>query len=171
MSVEFTTEKCSTVKVLNVGTFADEAKVVSKFGQGCNYETGKCVENFQVDFSIEVENVDGEKKNFHIAFQSLDRSDNIRAYSSSEMTPAAKYGCDSDEDELENFTDYDEEILKVLQEKAENICKEWFDSKIKEKNMDDNAKGIFDVPDCGYETLGEEEDFDREQAEIEAEQE
>jgi hypothetical protein len=126
MTDRLTSKNGNTFEILNAETFADEARIVSKYGQGCNYETGKCVEGFQVDFTIEVEKPDGEKKTFHIAFQSLDRTDNIRAYSSFEMSPASKYGCDSDEVALSEFSDYDEEILHVLQEKAEKECKEWF---------------------------------------------
>ena len=136
MSDKFTTKNGNIVEILNAETFADEARIVSKYGQGCNYETGKCVEGFQVDFSIEVEKTNGEKERFHIAFQSLERSDNMSAYSSSEMSPAAKYGCDSDEVALGEFSDYDEEIFNALQEKAEKECEEWFDSEIKETEED-----------------------------------
>ena len=136
MSDKFTTKMGNTVQILKTESFTDFATIAPKYGQGCNYETGKCVEGFQVDFTIEVEKPDREKKTFHIAFQSLDRTDNIRAYSSFEMSPAAKYGCDSDEVALGEFSDYDEEILNVLQEKAEKECKEWFDSEIKETEED-----------------------------------
>ena len=136
MSDKFTTKMGNTVQILKTESFTDFATIAPKFGQGCNYETGKCVEGFQVDFSIEVEKTNGEKERFHIAFQSLERSDNMSAYSSSEMSPAAKYGCDSDEVALGEFSDYDEEILNVLQEKAEKECKEWFDSEIKETEED-----------------------------------
>lgn len=116
-------------QILKTETFVDAAEIVPKYGQGCNYETGKCVEGFQVDFDIKVSLKSGESKQFHIVFQSLDRSDNLRAYSSSEMSTAGKYGCSSDESErVLTFSDYDEEIIMVLQKKAEKLCKEYFDN-------------------------------------------
>lgn len=118
----------NSLEILKTETFEDYAEIVPKYGQGCNYETGKCVEGYQVDFDIVVTLKSGNSKNFHIVFQSLDRSDNMRAYSSSEMSTAAKYGCDADESvKLWNFTNYDEEIFEILQGKAEKLCKEWFD--------------------------------------------
>jgi len=124
-----TTKKGNSFQILKTESFEDCAEIVSKFGQGCNYETGKCVEGYQVDFDIKVSLKSGEFKQFHIVFQSLDRSDNLRAYGSSEMTTAAKYGCDSDESErLLNFTDYDEEIIEHLKNNAEKLCKEYFDN-------------------------------------------
>lgn len=118
----------NSLEILKTETFVDSAEIVPKYGQGCNYETGKCVDGFQVDFDIKVSLKSGEFKQFHIVFQSLDRSDNLRAYSSSQMSTAAKYGCDADESvKLYNFTDYDEEIFEILQGKAEKLCKEWFD--------------------------------------------
>jgi hypothetical protein len=127
---EFTTKAGNTVKILSEETFTDCAHIEPKFGQGCNYETGKCVEGFQVDFSVEVTLKTGESRKFHIAYQSRDRSDNIRAYSSSEMTTASKYGCDEESEELLNFTDYDNEIIEILENKAEKLCKEWFDNNL-----------------------------------------
>ena len=119
----------NSLEILKTETFVDNAKIVDKFGQGSNRPTGKCVEGFQVDFSIEVTLKTGESKKFYIVFQSLDRSDNIRAYGTYEMTGAAKYGCDSDESaDLDEFAGYDEEIIEILQDKAEKLCKEWFDN-------------------------------------------
>jgi hypothetical protein len=126
---EFTTKAGNTVKILSEETFTDCAHIEPKYGQGCNYETGKCVEGYQVDFDINVTLKSGNSKNFHIVFQSLDRSDNMRAYSSSEMSTAAKYGCDADESvKLDNFTGYDEEIIEHLKNNAEKLCKEYFDN-------------------------------------------
>lgn len=123
-----TTKAGNSFQILSERAFEDEAKIVSKYGQGCNYETGKCVEGYQVDFDINVTLKSGNSKNFHIVFQSLDRSDNLRAYSSSEMTTASKYGCDEESEELLDFTDYDQEIVDILENKAEKLCKEWFDN-------------------------------------------
>ena len=122
------TKAGNSFQILSERAFEDEAKIVSKYGQGCNYETGKCVDGYQVDFSIEVTLKTGESKKFHIVFQSLDRSDNLRAYGTSEMTTGSKYGCDEDSEELMDFTGYDEEIIEILQGKAEKSCKEWFDN-------------------------------------------
>jgi hypothetical protein len=119
----------NSLEILKAETFVDNAKIVDKFGQGSNRPTGKCVEGFQVDFDIKVSLKSGESKQFHIVFQSLDRSDNLRAYGTYEMTGAAKYGCDADESaDLDEFAGYDEEIIEILQDKAEKLCKEWFDN-------------------------------------------
>jgi hypothetical protein len=130
MSVsKISTAMGNSLEILKTETFVDNAEIVPKYGQGCNYETGKCVEGFQVDFDIKVSLKSGEFKQFHIVFQSLDRSDNLRAYSSSEMSTAAKYGCDADESvKLDNFTGYDEEIIEHLKNNAEKLCKEYFDN-------------------------------------------
>jgi hypothetical protein len=123
----------NSLEILKTETFVDNAEIVPKYGQGCNYETGKCVEGFQVDFDIKVSLKSGEFKQFHIVFQSLERSDNLRAYSSSEMSTAGQYGCDDDEsEELLEFTDYDNEIIEILENKAEKLCKEWFDNNSEE---------------------------------------
>ena len=127
------TKAGNSFQILSERAFEDEAKIVSKYGQGCNYPTGKCVEGYQVDFSIEVTLKTGESKKFYIVFQSLERSDNLRAYSSSEMSTAGQYGCDDDEsEELLEFTDYDNEIIEILENKAEKLCKEWFDNNSEE---------------------------------------
>lgn len=135
---EFTTKAGNTVKILSEETFTDCAHIEPKYGQGCDYETGKCVEGFQVDFSIEIMLKTGESRKFHIVYQSRDRSDNMRAYGTYEMTSAAKYGCDADESaDLDEFAGYDEEIIEILQDKAEKLCKEWFDSNIDEENSEE----------------------------------
>jgi hypothetical protein len=118
----------NSLEILKTETFVDNAKIVDKFGQGSNRPTGKCVEGYQVDFDIKVTLKSGESKQFHIVFQSLDRSDNLRAYGTYEMTGAAKYGCDSDESELLEFTDYDNEIIEILKNNSEKLCKEYFDN-------------------------------------------
>lgn len=132
-----TTKAGNSLKILKEEAFEDMAEIALKYGQGCNYETGRCVDGYQVDFDVEVTLKTGETEKFHIVFQSLDRSDNMRAYSSSEMATAGQYGCDSDEDKLDRFTDSDEEIIDILQKKAEKSCKEWLintiESDIKEK--------------------------------------
>jgi hypothetical protein len=114
-------------QILSERAIEDYAKIVSKYGQGCNYETGKCVEGFQVDYHVKVTLESGESREFNIIFQSLDRSDNMRAYGSCEMSTAGKYGCDEESEELLIFTDYDKEIIEILENKAEKLCKEWFD--------------------------------------------
>jgi hypothetical protein len=122
------TKAGNSFQILSERAFEDEAKIVDKFGQGSNRPTGKCVEGYQVDFDINVTLKSGESKQFHIVFQSLDRSDNLRAYGTYEMTGAAKYGCDSDESELLEFTDYDNEIIEILKNNSEKLCKEYFDN-------------------------------------------
>jgi hypothetical protein len=121
------TKAGNSFQIISERAFEDEAKIVSRYGQGCNYETGKCVEGYQVDYRVKVTLESGESKEFNIIFQSLDRSDNMRAYGSSEMTTGSKYGCDEDSEELLDFTDYDNEIIEILENKAEKLCKEFFD--------------------------------------------
>lgn len=130
------TKAGNSFQILSERAFEDEAKIVSKYGQGCNYETGKCVDGYQVDFSIEVTLKTGESKKFHIVFQSLDRSDNLRAYGSCEMSTAGKYGCDEDSEELMDFTGYDEEIIEHLKNIAERLCKEWFDNNVESEDLE-----------------------------------
>jgi hypothetical protein len=127
------TKAGNSFQILSERAFEDEAKIVDKFGQGSNRPTGKCVEGYQVDYRIKVTLESGESKEFNVVFQSLDRSDNMRAYGTYEMTGAAKYGCDSDESELLEFTDYDNEIIEILENKAEKLCKEWFDNNVTEE--------------------------------------
>ena len=119
----------NTVEILTESEFIDMAEIVDKFGH-----VGKCVDGFQVDFDINVTLKSGNSKNFYIVFQSIDRSDNMRAYGSFEMTTGSKYGCDDDLEELSDFTDYDEEILEILQGKAEKLCKKWFDDNKGDEN-------------------------------------
>lgn len=137
MSVsKISTAMGNSLEILKTETFVDNAKIVDKFGQGSNRPTGKCVEGFQVDFDIKVTLKSGEFKQFHIVFQSLDRSDNLRAYGSCEMSTAGKYGCDEDSEELMDFTGYDEEIIEILQGKAEKLCKEWFDNNVESEDLE-----------------------------------
>jgi hypothetical protein len=129
------TKAGNSFQILSERAFEDNAEIVPKYGQGCNYPTGKCVEGYQVDYRVKVTLESGESKEFNIIFQSLERSDNMRAYGSSEMTTAGQYGCDGDEsEELLEFTDYDNEIIEILENKAEKLCKEWFDNNKKTYN-------------------------------------
>lgn len=121
------TKAGNSFQILSERAFEDEAKIVSKYGQ-------EYVEGFQVDFSIEVTLKTGESRKFHIAYQSRDRSDKLRAYGSCEMSTAGKYGCDEDSEELMDFTGYDEEIIEILQGKAEKLCKEWFDNNVESED-------------------------------------
>ena len=122
-----TTKAGNSFQVISERAFEDYA-TISKYGQeSCNYP-GEYVEGYQVDYRVKVTLESGESKEFNIIFQSLDRSDNLRAYSSSEMTTASKYGCDEESEELLDFTDYDQEIVDILENKAEKLCKEWFDN-------------------------------------------
>lgn len=124
----------ATLKILNQETFSDFAKVVGICGQGCNYETKKGVEGFQVDFDIEVTNDNNATNEFHVVYQSLERSDSIMAYNGVEMSTARRYGCDSDESsEVVAFVDYDDNFLDELEEIAVSECKKWLDSQINSK--------------------------------------
>ena len=128
----------ATLKILNQETFTDYAQVVDIFGQGCNYPTKKGVEGFQVDFDIEVTNDTGETQQFHVVYQSLERSDNIMAYNGVEMTAAGCYGCDADEsDEIWGFIDedsYKNDFLDDIEEIATRECREWLESQSKEND-------------------------------------
>jgi len=119
------------VEIKNYESFTDYAEIVSIYGQGCNYETKKGVDGFQVDFDIEATNKNGEKSQFHIVLQSFERTDNIMAYNGYEMSTASKYGCDADEStELEEFMDYEDGIFDEIFEIAETECKNWLESEI-----------------------------------------
>ncbi len=103
--------------------------VVSICGQGCNYETKKGVEGFQVDFDVKIAGKEYHvvfQKECHVVFQSAERNDNIMAYHGCEMEPAQLYGVDSDESEL-----LEEKDLETLRERAVALCEEW----LKENNI------------------------------------
>lgn len=117
------------IEILSSDTFTDFAQIVDIYGQGCNYPTKAGVDGFQVDFEIEATNNEGETEQFHIVYQSKERSDNIMAYNGFEMSTAGQYGCDSDESSsLEKFMGYQDGIFDELEAKAEMLCEEWFDA-------------------------------------------
>lgn len=125
------------LEIVSEETFAEDAVIVDKFGQGCNYSTGKCVDGYQVDFDVKVTLKSGKSRNFHIVYQSDERTDNMRAYGSSEMRGACVFGCDADESEdliyfLEDNDESEEEILNYLNDRAEELCREWFLANVEE---------------------------------------
>jgi len=131
MTNTFITKAGIKLEIVSEETFAEDAVIVDKYGQGCNYPTGKCVDGYQVDFDVKVTLKSGESREFHIVFQSDERTDNMRAYGSSEMTEACIYGCDADESEdltdfLEDEGESAEEVKTYLNNRAEELCREWF---------------------------------------------
>ena len=73
-----------------------------------------------------------------IVFQSDERTDNMRAYGSSEMRSACVFGCDADE--IEDLTDFledegesAEEVDNLLNDRAEELCREWFLANVDEE--------------------------------------
>ena len=118
--------------IKNTETWDDIAEVVSVAGQGCNYETKKGVEGFQVDFLVAVTNNDSAVREFTVSFQCQDRSDNIMAYNGYEMALSAQYGNGADESEKLEFWlaetdefDFFEKIKSELNTAADNSCKQW----------------------------------------------
>ena len=119
----------STIKILKTESFTDNAEVVSIYGQGCSYETKKGVDGFQIDFDIEVTNDKEEIQEFHVVYQSMERSCNMMAYNGVEMSTAKMYGCDSDESrQAIEFCDDDDNALVELEEIATKLCREWLDN-------------------------------------------
>ena len=43
---------------------------------------------------------------------------------------------------LDNFTGYDEEIIEHLKNKAEKLCKEWFDNNVESEESNDNTGNV-----------------------------
>ena len=126
------------LEIISEETFAEDAVIVDKYGQGCNYPTGKCVDGYQVDFDVKVTLKSGKSREFHIVFQSDERTDNMRAYGSSEMRSACAFGCDADE--IEDLTDFledegesAEEVDNLLNDRAEELCREWFLANVDEE--------------------------------------
>lgn len=75
-------------------------------------------------FEIKVD-FNGESKNFTIAFQPEERTDNIKAYSGYDLAPAGMYGYDTDESSaLEVFCDYDTQVIDELHDIAKQAAKE-----------------------------------------------
>lgn len=133
--------KSGIIEITSEESFSDGAEIVDKYGQGCNYPTGKCVEGFQVDFDVEITLKSGISKKFHIVYQSEERTDNMRAYGPSGMSRACIFGCDADESEdlvdfLEDNDESEEEILNYLNDRAEELCREWFLANVEEKEED-----------------------------------
>ncbi|WP_128080759.1 hypothetical protein [Salinivibrio costicola] len=118
-------ERKGCVLVLNNETCDDFAEIVDVYGQDCNNPTGKGVEGFQVDFDVLA--IKGDKeKSFHIVFQTMERSDNLRAYNGIEMATASSYGCDADESqELNEFMDWQDGIFNEMTEIAKSECENW----------------------------------------------
>ena len=112
--------------IINESVFDDYAQIVDIFGQGCNYVTKRGVEGFQVDFDI-ISFRHGVKREFHLVYQSVERTDNLLSYSGFEMTTAALYGCDADESEqLDRFMGYQENIFDYFEDRAVSLCKKFF---------------------------------------------
>src|SRR5690554_5906457 len=111
MTDTFITKAGIKLEILSEETFAEDAVIVDKYGQGCNYPTGKCVDGYQVDFDVKVTLKSGESREFHIVFQSDERTDNMRAYGSYEMRSACAFGCDADESE---------DLIYFLEDKGES---------------------------------------------------
>ena len=126
------------LEIISEETFEEDAVIVDKYGQGCNYPTGKCVDGYQVDFDVKVTLKSGKSREFHIVFQSDERTDNMRAYGSSEMRSACAFGCDADESEdliyfLEDNDESAEEVDNLLNDRAEELCREWFLANVDEE--------------------------------------
>lgn len=116
------------IKILSESVFDVFATVVDVYGQGCNYPTKQGVDGFQVDFEVEATS-QGETEQFHIVYQSAERSDNIIAYNGYEMTTAGKFGVDDDQStRLDRFMGYEDGIFTEMQRSAEALCRDWLKS-------------------------------------------
>lgn len=115
------------IDVRSIEDFDDNAKIL-EFGSD-HYSSGEYVEGFQVDMDIDATLADGASKSFKVSFQSVDRSDKLRAHVPSEMQFAQHYGADWDESrELVEFIGYKDwvDILEFLVGLAEDLCKKWY---------------------------------------------
>jgi hypothetical protein len=124
----------NTFVILSVEKYTDYAKIAEVYGQGCNYVTKLGIDGFQVDFLVKI-----NEEKFNISFQTIERTDNIRAYNGVEMALSDIYGNDSDESSLfityceENEIDGHEEFLEKLQDTSEIFAAECLDDMLKEK--------------------------------------
>ena len=113
-------------KILKVEEYDEYAQIGDIYGQGCNYPTKKGVSGFQVDFDIVF-----QTEEYHIVFQTEDRNDNMRAYSSCGMSTASSFGCDADQSTIiMNDHDYSREaaeVISTLKSIAEIFCERYFE--------------------------------------------
>lgn len=125
-------DKPDCVLIVRNEEFTDFAEIADIYGQGCNYPTSKGVDGFQVDFDV-IAIKDENEAGFHVVYQSLERSDNIKAYSGIEMEKATIYGCDADQSyDLLIFMDHDENIFEGMDAIAKKRCFDWFENNIEE---------------------------------------
>jgi len=122
------------LKIISIDVSDDDVKIVPIYGQGCNYETRRGLEGFQVDFEVKAINKKGEDREFHIVTQTKDRSDNRMAYNGHEMNFAGRYGCDSDESSelFDNFFGYEDYTGVNLIDEAEKIAREYENNLLEE---------------------------------------
>ncbi len=120
-------------EIKSIETFEDNCELVSIFGSGCNYETEKGLEGFDVYFTIEV-----ESREFTIIYQNEDRSDNMKAYCGYGMSRGSHYGADDDSDELNEFlkdNDILVDIYNELESKADALSKSHLSIMLEENNI------------------------------------
>lgn len=134
-----TTENGIKIEVRSIATFTDNAAIV-EFGRD-HYLSGYYIEDFRVDMDLDATLADGTSESFTVSCQSADMMvDKLRAYSTTEMRFAQRYGADWDESwELEKFVrsieDWDE-IAEFLIGLAEDLCKKWYSAN-KDEGKDD----------------------------------
>lgn len=132
------TENGIKIDVRSIQSFTDNAAIV-EFGRD-HYLSGYYIEDFRVDMDLDATLADGTSKSFKVSCQSADMMvDKLRAYSTTEMRFAQRYGVDWDESrELEEFVGHEdwEEIAKFLICIAEDKCKKWYDDNKDEATND-----------------------------------
>lgn len=110
-------------------TFDDLAELGDPLCPG----TDPVLNGYQVEFDVQATNRCGEVKNFHLAYQSTDRNERLKAYSGYEMSVARDYGCDVDESpELQEFMDHEEGTLDTTDVVAEALSKALYERLLKE---------------------------------------
>lgn len=88
------------------------------------------LDGFEVQFQIEVEK-DNEKENFTIIFQPMERINSMQWYGGYEMWLAS--GFNNEDEELLEFCDYDNSIIKELEVIAEDLAIEELEKLLEEK--------------------------------------
>lgn len=110
------------IEILKESIFDDFAELID-FSNAAT-PNDNVLNGFQVDFDVRVKNDRGDTEDFHVVFQSTERTNGLEAYNGYEMSTASQYGCDSDDSRaLEVFTDYDENVFDELQDRATELAK------------------------------------------------
>jgi len=117
----------------------EETLVLQKVGV---YSENWYMENTYLEYTVEVENKNKDKKAFNIVFQDEERTNGMKGYSCYGVDFGGKFGCESDESSeldkwLEDADEYElmGEINEELEKMALKDAKKKYDKLMKEKEL------------------------------------